>query len=409
MDIKTIQDKKHTEKTENSWKKFNNWFDKSKITERIMLLISDWKNTSSSEYESILRKLKELEFSDLKSLMLFLINNKVNSSNIADLVMGHKNDRFTKYSQLSQREILKFDWLIYDSIPYEYIDIELSTVNPIWLNFLLWNINQDTLLSTVRWNEVIWDATTVLSLIASQKRKEEISKWNTKTTIKLCTSHRLTRWQNYNKSWFNPHFRTFNICFAWQTDGRLKFEISSFYEILDLYLNILNTFASKWFLNEWIIVEISDLRIANSILLYHWIKKDSLTDDMRNSKWFFEKLGISIESKFTTFPEYIYNELNKYWIDNFLNTLWVFYNEIIIRLKEKYPNITFLFNLDRIRGMGYYHWICFEISGINKNWERITFIDWWYTDWTQKLMNNKKERFLSTGFWSEYYYSYFKK
>ena len=353
--------------------------------------------------------LLKLPFIDLKTLLLELFREKSEKMTVSMLKENYEKDRFSKPSNISQKELIYLDWLVYSCIPDNYNCLELSTVNPMWLNYLLWNISQNTLLSTVRWNELLWDATTVLALEGSKLRKELINNKDSKWIVRLCTTHRLTRWQSYEQEWFTPHFKTFNICIAWQTNWMLKFEIKSLYEMLDLYLNIINTLWDNWFVKNSLTVEISDLRIIEKILNHYWIDWKSITRKERESREVFDKLWVSIptnleEPNFESYKD----DIQEFWIGKFTNTLWVLFNEVLNKLKIKYPDVKFIISLDRMSWLWYYHWISFWISWKNIDWEKIMFIDGWFTDWTQKLMNNKKERFLATWFWSEYFYLYFK-
>ena len=59
--------------------------------------------------------------------------------------------------------------------------------------------------------------------------------------------------------------------------------------------------------------------------------------------------------------------------------------------------------------MGYYTNFCFKITAKNKNKIKFPLVDGGFTDWTQKLISSKKERFLASGFGTELFCKNFKK
>ena len=62
-------------------------------------------------------------------------------------------------------------------------------------------------------------------------------------------------------------------------------------------------------------------------------------------------------------------------------------------------NITVDF--EQREGHGYYHGLRFKLYGTNQTGQEFDLSDGGFTDWTQKLLSNRKERFLISGFGSE--------
>lgn len=122
----------------------------------------------------------------------------------------------------------------------------------------------------------------------------------------------------------------------------------------------------------------------------------------------FKEFNINIPwyiSDFNNLDEFIIKE---YWIKKNIETLKVINENIINNLKINYPNIEFIFDLNRIAWIGYYHGICFKIVASNINWQVYPLVDWWLSDWTQKILVNNKERLLVSWIWSELFMNNFK-
>jgi len=70
-------------------------------------------------------------------------------------------------------------------------------------------------------------------------------------------------------------------------------------------------------------------------------------------------------------------------------------------LRENYPSVTFSIDLDRAAGMNYYTNACVKIWGINERGEQYPLMDGGFTDWTQKLLQTRKERLFVSGMGTE--------
>ena len=75
--------------------------------------------------------------------------------------------------------------------------------------------------------------------------------------------------------------------------------------------------------------------------------------------------------------------------------------EILKKYAENYPDIRFEIDQKRTNGVGYYQTLCFTINATNVKGEKLHLVDGGITDWTQKLMSNKKERLMISAIGSE--------
>lgn len=102
------------------------------------------------------------------------------------------------------------------------------------------------------------------------------------------------------------------------------------------------------------------------------------------------------------------NDLEKFKIGKSFGYLKRNTFEVLKSLKSKYPNVDFVFDLERVAGIGYYDNLCFKITATNSDEETYPLCDGGFTDWTKQAMYSDKEICLSSGFGSELFISKFK-
>ena len=76
--------------------------------------------------------------------------------------------------------------------------------------------------------------------------------------------------------------------------------------------------------------------------------------------------------------------------------------ELIDKLRQEFPDAQFRFNLARLEGLSYYRGLCLRISPVAPDGNRYPITDGGFTDWTARLLENRKERLLATGVGSEF-------
>jgi len=76
--------------------------------------------------------------------------------------------------------------------------------------------------------------------------------------------------------------------------------------------------------------------------------------------------------------------------------------DVIDPLQRDFPEAQFRFNLARLEGLGYYHGLCMRISPTAPDGNRYPVIDGGFTDWTARLLQDRKERLLATGIGSQF-------
>jgi hypothetical protein len=66
-------------------------------------------------------------------------------------------------------------------------------------------------------------------------------------------------------------------------------------------------------------------------------------------------------------------------------------------LREQHPDVGFGFNMRRLTGLGYYQGPCFHITAKTESGQLFAIADGGFTDWTQTLLGDGKERLLTSA------------
>ena len=296
---------------------------------------------------------EQLSPGELQSLLLRVFEIQATRNEPAQLLNSYQKNRFVKPSSLSVTQILNFDQLAFQ-IASAFEAVQLSPLSPLGVCSALGTVHQNKVVSALRNTEVLADSTNALALEAALQRKM-LLKDNPKSSqsVKLCTSHRLVRGQALANPSHTAHFQIFSLVSAGRDQGNFQFELDQLYEHLSFYLNLLHSIGPL----------------------------DLLAKEI--------KLGITIlDSRLK--PESIQSVL-------------------FDKLKDSYPNALFYINDSRQRGRGYYQTFCFNLDATGQGGFEINLADGGMTDWTQQLLQNKKERLLISGIGSELLLKLFKR
>jgi hypothetical protein len=74
---------------------------------------------------------------------------------------------------------------------------------------------------------------------------------------------------------------------------------------------------------------------------------------------------------------------------------------VVDKLQSSHSNVRIGFDQDRKQGRGYYGEMCFKIFATPSTGREQELVDGGDVDWTQKLLNNAKERLVISGCGSE--------
>jgi hypothetical protein len=137
------------------------------------------------------------------------------------------------------------------------------------------------------------------------------------------------------------HFRILALCAAGRDEGSFNFESSRLLEQLDYYLSLLRQLAA-----------------AGSPFVRFRVAVTELADG---------RLVKDLE------------------------------NRVLAPLCARFPEASCHLDPSRASGRGYYQDLCFKIHAANREGSEIEIGDGGMTDWTQKLISDRKERLLISG------------
>ena len=276
---------------------------------------------------------------DLQSLLLEIHRRRAAQLSPAAVLKQYQQNRFVRPAKISARDSADFDQLAYSLLPAGFEVIELSPVSPLGSCSVIATVDQNNVVTTSRNTEVCADPTNVLALECAVRRKNSSDGKNFPVT-RLCASHRVLRAQLFEGPVSFAHFRVFTLCTAGRDQGSSRFEIEALCEQVDFYLQLLLESRKKGFQVDRIRVSLTPFKGGEAQLLDR---------------------------------------------------------EIIAPLSVRHPEAAFGLDEQRQTGRGYYGWAGFRINVKDPEGREWLIIDGGFTNWTEKLMSDRKERLLISG------------
>jgi hypothetical protein len=285
---------------------------------------------------------ERLQPTDLQSLLIEVARRRAQQRPTAALLADYENDSLVRPSTNNPRRLLEWTQTAYAQLPPDFVPVALSPVAPLGAASIPALVDQNRVLSTTRNNEVLSDSTNVLALEASLRRRR-LLKANPKSaeSVHLATSHRLLRTQQFPGPNSFSHFEAFALCSAGRDTGNLRFELSTLVTHMLFYLRLLDAFLGP---------EVG-LKLA-------------VTDFNANDR--------------TTLLE----------------------QQVFAPIRDAMPRVECTFDDARSSGRNYYVDLCFHIYAVGPE-HPYEVADGGVVDWTQTLLNNRKERCVTSGIGSE--------
>ena len=281
---------------------------------------------------------------DLQSLLLEVYARRAKRRNPKMLLEDHVSNRFTLPSATDPTRLLEWDRVAFSKLPKVFRPFELSPVCPLGTASALSPISQDWIVSTTRNTEVVSDSTNVLALeCAVRRRQQKNFSTGHAAPVHLAASHRFLRSQKIGiRPGVSQHFRLFSLCSAGRDPGNLRFET----ETVRLHIGFFLT-AFKKFLGS---------KIALRVVI---------------SDFGSEAPRPMVQS------------------------------EVVDKLQSSHNGVRIGFDQERKQGRGYYGELCFTIFATPSTEKEKELVDGGDVNWTQKLLNNAKERLVISGCGSE--------
>ncbi|MGH9629434.1 MAG: hypothetical protein ACRD7E_14025 [Bryobacteraceae bacterium] len=348
---------------------------------------------------------EELSASDLQSLLLAVYKSRVRPMREPGVLARADGSTLVVPSSVDARLLNVVDREAYAAAT-GFEAVELSPVCPLGTQQVLGAVDQNNVLTTTRNAEVLGDSTPALALECARRRKVRVQD-APEQAVRLCSSHRVVRMQPFHVAGFTPHFRLFGLVSAGRDTGSSAFEIRHFAEHIQVYLQLFRALNAAGFQLTNPLVELSDLGMAEVLLAAKGASRDEVREIVRahipgSSDRFLGERNITLPKDILDPAVELKDLVQGHGLDVQLDRLRLLKEYVVDPLREQYPEACFRFNLARLEGLGYYTGLCLRISPTAPDGNRYPVTDGGFTDWTARLLQNKKERLLTSGCGSEF-------
>jgi hypothetical protein len=213
--------------------------------------------------------------------------------------------------------------------------VDWAPIAPLGLNAILGRIDQNNCLATVRNTEVLADPTTVAALECARRRRAGVLQ-----EIKLCARSRALRLQPVDLPGFFPHFALFSLVTSARARASLETELDALRDHLRVYLRLLE-----------------------------------------------QRIGLSRSQVEVSISD----------TDRDASRLSRAHEHVLGPLAREFAPAAFAIDDQREQGRDYYTGLCLSVHARAPSGERLNLGDGGFTDWTQRLLSNAKERLLVSG------------
>lgn len=343
----------------------------------------------SQRADDVVGALAALSPRDLQSLLM-----AVHSQRAASRAPHGLREDFARVPLFSPgpvdpRVALRIATALYAAAP-EFVAVELAPVVPFAATHVLGQVHQNNVLSATRGGELVADPTTVLALIAAGQRQSAETR---QTPLRLCALHRCTRMQPAPPGLL-PHFRLFALVSAdREGDG-----FADLRRHLAAYLSALAALASDGFAVKDIQVDVADTRCVEERLHEAGVDRERVRREIRTEVFgdadaALQRLGLS-PCRGSLAEVLASSERLRQRQEARLGELAA---QVLDPLAAQFPQVSVRFDLSRTEGLGYYRGPCVRITAVDASGLRLPLVDGGYTDWTARLLSDRRERMLSTG------------
>lgn len=283
--------------------------------------------------------------SDLQTLLMEVADRKVRRRTPQNLLDQYESNRFLHPSPVEPEVVLNFDQIAFRMAKPDFESIEISPLSPFGVTAALTSVSQNNVVATTRNTEVLSDPTNAMALECAVRRRRLLKTIETRAEpVRLCCSSRVVRAQPliHPKSW--AHFRLFALTSSGRDQGSYRFETEELGRHIGFYLRLLEDLSVIGF-------RFGPIRVV-------------LTN-------------FDGESKAQS------------------------HAQLLEDLSSEFPKVSFQGDSERTSGRSYYSGSCFQVFVVGPDGEDSFLADGGITDWTQKLLGNKKERLMISGIGTE--------
>lgn len=283
----------------------------------------------------------------------------------------------------------------------EFEAVELSPVEPAGANALLGGVHPNNVLGALRAAEVLGDPTVALAFLAARRRRDVRARH---AALRLCASQRCVRLQPVDAPGFAPHFRLFALTTAGRDAGEHRFEVGELWEHVVLYLRLLRAARDAGFRIDGASVEVSDVEAVAAVCAavnvdVAEVRRAARAHRAGEAAAELRRRGVELPAAAAD-PGRILEEVGAEVADGVRLRL-ARTASAASRIAGEFPDVSVRFDLARLEGLGFYDGLCFRIR-VDGPPGSLPVIDGGFTAWTQRLLDDRKERFLTSAIGSEH-------
>ena len=342
---------------------------------------------------NLVELLKGLAPSDLYSLLLTVHKTRVAGVTSKDLT---GNNAATAPCNLDVRKLRQLEDLAFTQAD-QFEAIELSPVCPLGTTAFLGELDLGNVLGTLRSLEVASDPTSALAVECAIRRRELAAR---ELSNRLCTSMRVLRFPLPKTPGYTAHFKLFSMVSAGRNVGSSSFELLELARHIHIYLRFLSHCTREADLSiKNIEVKVCDPEVMIELVTASGISSEEIRSKVRAGDH--ESSARLLDEHATSWPRFIQDperELKGIQLSDRSKTKLRNLKSLVTdKLKSTHSNVSFRIDLQRLTGVHYYSGPCFHIGIENAEGTKFMIADGGGTNWMQKLLNDNKERLMTSA------------
>ncbi|MFI7533487.1 hypothetical protein [Streptosporangium sp. NPDC049376] len=285
---------------------------------------------------------ERLSPADLQTLLMAVHRRRAADVTPAHLLRRYERDRFTALSPVDAGDLARLTLLAHERLTgHGFTGLATAPVCPLGTASAVATVSQDKVLTTTRNTEVVSDVTNVLALECAVRRRGLLrDEPRSRSRVRLGAAQRVLRAQPFGPGMMQ-HFALLGLCTAGRDEGSFGFETETLVEHVGVHLDILDGARELGHAIPAVRVGLTDLTGGRH--------RTALRE------------------------------------------------RVLDRLAPEHPDVTFVFDDERVTGRGYYTGVSFGIDVVTPRGETLNLGDGGSTTWTAALLGNAKERLLISG------------
>lgn len=277
---------------------------------------------------------------DLQSVLLEVHRRLADGLTPHAVLERHAESRFLHPAPVDPRRVSTLEQLAWSLLPDGYRPLELSPLCPIGTCSTIATVDQNKVVTADRNVEVVSDSTNVLALEAALRRRAALREpHGVGSVVRLAASQRQVRAQRYGDPQAQAHFRLLAVVAAGRATPRSSFECGALVEQVEYFVSLLRRWRPAW------TVEVV------------------VTDFAGRSRLLEE--------------------------------------QVLAPLGELAPHVDVRVDFDRQEGRSYYLDLCYKLHVVTESGASVEVADGGSTDWTRKLLSDRRERLVIGGLGTE--------